>query len=183
MLEALIALAANTVVAAATTDAWDATGRKFAHLLGCGDPKREQLAEKRLEQTRQQLEGISGPELEQAQADLRRVWQVRLADLLEENPELAAELRALVVKIRAQLSAETMAAADHAAAAERIVNISALQAAVAAVMPHGDVMPPDPTRPGPARNSPGPHPGSSSRTRSSIPRMECRSVSWCSTAG
>ena len=110
MLEGLIALAANTVVAAATTDAWDATGRRFARLLGCGDPKKEQLAERRLEQTRQQLEGVSGPELEQAQADLRKVWQVRLADLLEEDPELAAELRALVVKTRTQLPAETVAA-------------------------------------------------------------------------
>jgi hypothetical protein len=181
-LEGLISLAANTVVAAATTDAWDATGRKLARLLGCGDPKKGQLAGKRLEQTRQQLEGVSGPELEQAQADLRKVWQVRLADLLEEHPELAAELRALVMKIRTQLPTEAVAAADQAAAAGRYVDISALQAALAAVMLHGEVMPPDPTRPGLVRSSPGPRPGSLSPTRSLAPRAERRSVSWCSTA-
>jgi hypothetical protein len=89
MLEALIALAAlagNTVVAAATTDAWEAGRRKFARLLGRGDPKKEQLAGKRLDQTRQQLGRVSGQELEKAQADLGKVWQVRMADLLEEDP-------------------------------------------------------------------------------------------------
>jgi len=58
MLEALIALAAlagNTVVTAATTDAWEAARRKFARMLGRGDAKKEQLADKRLEETRQQL--------------------------------------------------------------------------------------------------------------------------------
>ena len=35
----LAALAGNTVVAAATTDAWEAARRKFARLLGRGDPE------------------------------------------------------------------------------------------------------------------------------------------------
>lgn len=58
MLEALIALAAlagNTVVSAATTDAWEAARGKFARLLGRGDAKKEQLADMRLEETRRQL--------------------------------------------------------------------------------------------------------------------------------
>ena len=93
--EALAALAGNTIVAAATTDAWEAARRKFARLLGRGDPKKEQQAENRLEETRQQLEGVSGPELGQAQADLAKVWQVRIADLLEEDPGVEAELRGM----------------------------------------------------------------------------------------
>jgi hypothetical protein len=149
MLEALIALAGNTIVAAATTDMWEAAMRKFARLLGCGDPKKEQLAEKRLEETRQQLKGLSGRELEKAQVDLGRVWQVRMADLVEEDPGVEAELRAMVEEIRAELPAGTVAAVDHAVAAGQDVNIPALQAAVAAVILHGDVAPPDPTRPGP----------------------------------
>src|SRR6516165_1709331 len=99
MLEALIAMAAlagNTVVAAATTDAWEAARRGFARLLGRGDPDRTKMAEQRLDQTRQQLEGADGEELEKAQADLAKAWQVRLADLLEENPGVEADLRALV---------------------------------------------------------------------------------------
>jgi hypothetical protein len=153
MLEALIALAAlagNTVVAAATTDAWEAARRKFARLLGRGDPKKEQLAEKRLEETRQQLDGVSGQELEQARADLARAWQVRLTDLLEEDPGAEAELRAVVAEIRAQLPTGTVATSDHTVAAGRDVNISASQGGVAAGVIHGDVASPGPTRPGPA---------------------------------
>ena len=153
MLEALIALAAlagNTVVAAATTDAWEATRRKFAQLLGRGDANKEQLADKRLEETRQQLERASGQELEKAQADLEKVWQLRLQDLLEEDPGVEAELRALVEEIRAQLPAGVVSAADHSIAAGRDVNISASDGGVAAGVIHGDVTPPGPTRPGPA---------------------------------
>jgi hypothetical protein len=102
MLEALIALAAlagNTVVSAATTDAWEAARRKFARLLGCGDAKKELLAETRLEKTRQQLAGVAGQDLEQAQVELARAWQVRMADLLEEDPGAEAELRAVVEEV------------------------------------------------------------------------------------
>ncbi len=153
MLEALVALAAlagNTVVAAATTDAWEAVRRRFAQLLGRGDSKKEQLAEQRLEETRQQLEGVTGQELEKAQADLSKAWQVRLADLLEEDPGVEAELRALVGEIRAQLPRRVVSAADHAVAAGGDVNISAAAGGVAAGVIHGDVAPPGPTRPGPA---------------------------------
>jgi hypothetical protein len=52
MLEALAALAGNTIVSAATTDTWETARRKFARLLGHGDPRKEQLAGKRLEETR-----------------------------------------------------------------------------------------------------------------------------------
>jgi hypothetical protein len=152
MLEALIALAAlagNTVVTAATTDAWEAARRKFARLLGRGDAKKEQLADKRLEETRRQLAGVSGQELEKARADLARAWQVRLADLLEEDPGVEAELRALVEEVRAQLPAGVVSAADHSVAAGRDVNISAAQGGLAAGVIHGDAARPGPTRPGP----------------------------------
>jgi len=153
MLEALLALAAlagNTVVAAATTDAWEAVRHKFVRLLGRGDPKREHLADLRLEETRQQLAGVSGQELEKAQADLGKVWQVRLADLLEEDPGVEAELRALVKEIRTQLPAGMVSAADHLVAAGRDVNITASGGGTAAGVIHGNVAPPNPTSPGPA---------------------------------
>ena len=152
MLEALIALAAlagNTVVAAASTDAWEAAKRRLARLLGRGDPRREQLAEDRLEETRQQLARVSGQEREKAQADLGQVWQVRLVDLLAEDPAVEAELRALVEEIRAQLPAGTVSAADHAVAAGRDVNITASPGGVAAAVIHGNVTA-GPTAPGPA---------------------------------
>jgi hypothetical protein len=153
MLEALIALAAlagNTVVTAATTDAWEAARRKFARVLGRGDAKKEQLADKRLEETRQQLASVSGQELEKARADLAKAWQVRVADLLEEHPDAEADLRVLVQEIQAALPDGMVSAADHAVAAGRDVNITASGGGVAAGVIHGNVAPPNPTHPGSA---------------------------------
>jgi hypothetical protein len=150
MLEALIALATlagNTVIAAATTDRWEVARHKFARLLGRGDPQKEQLAEERLEETRKQLAGVSGQDLEKVQADLGHLWQLWLAGLLEEDPGAEAELRALVEEIRAQLPVASVAAVDHAVAAGRDVNISASQGGVAAGVIHGNVAPPCPADP------------------------------------
>jgi len=150
MIEALIALAGNTVITAATTDAWEAARRKFAQLLGRGDQPRTRLAESRLDQTRQQLEGITGQELERVRAELARAWQVRLEDLLEEDPGIEADLRALVQEIQDALPAGVVSATDHAVAAGRDVNISADRGGVAAGVIHGNLAPPNPTGPGPA---------------------------------
>jgi hypothetical protein len=149
-LMALPSLAANTVVAAATTDAWEAAGQGFARLLGRGDPEQEQLAERRLAETREQLTGAEGQDLERARAVLAERWAVRLADLLEEDPDAEADLRALVQEIQAALPAGMVSAADHAAAAGRDMIIEASGGGVAAAVIHGNVAPPGPTDPGPA---------------------------------
>ncbi len=146
----LAALAGNTVVAAATTDAWEAARRKFARLLGRGDPKQEQLAVQRLEETRQQLTAAEGAALEQARAALAERWAVRLADLLEEDPGAEADLRTLVREIQAALPGGMVSAADRAVAAGRDVNVSATAGRVAAAAIHGNVALPDPTRRGSA---------------------------------
>ena len=148
-LMALASLAGNTVVAAATTDVWEAARRKFARLLGRGDPKREQLAEQRLEETREQLTTAEGAALERARAVQAERWAARLADLLEEDPGAETDLRALVEEIRAMLPAG-VSAADHAVAAGRDVNVTASGGGVAAGVIHGNVAPPNPPRPGPA---------------------------------
>ena len=88
-LMALAALAGNTVVTAATTDAWEAARRGFARLLGRGDPQRTAVAERRLGQTHEQLTGVTGADLESAQAALEAQWVTRLADLLEEDRQYA----------------------------------------------------------------------------------------------
>jgi hypothetical protein len=152
MLEALIALAAlagNTVVSAATTDAWEACRRGIARLLGRGDAKKTELAKQRLAETHNQLATAAGADLERARAAQEAQWTTRLTDLLEENPDVEAELRALVREIRAQFPAGGVSAADHAVAAGRDVSISAAGGAVAAGVIHGDVAPPGPPRPGP----------------------------------
>jgi hypothetical protein len=147
---ALAALAGNTVVVAATTDAWEACRRGFARVLGRGDAKKAELAEQRLAETRKQLARAVGTELEQARAAQEAQWTTRLTDLLEEDPGVEADLRSVVEEIRAQLPAGVVSAADHSVAAGRDVNISASQGGVAAGAIHGDMTPPGPTRPGPA---------------------------------
>jgi hypothetical protein len=160
MLEALIGLAAlagNTVVAAATTDAWEVARRKFARLLGRGDPGKERLAEQRLEETRQQLTAAAGgADLEQVCAAQAQRWQGRFADLVEEDLGIDADLRALVEEIRALLPADVVSAADHSVAAGRDVNITASGGGVAAGIIHGDVTAGNPPSPGPGKGELGP---------------------------
>ena len=126
-LMALATLAGNTVVTAAVTDAWEAARKGFARLLGRGDPEKTKLAERRLEETREQLTEATGADLEQARAALQAQWVTRLADLLEEDPGVEADLRALVQEIQAQLPAGMVSAADHAVAAGRDVNITRIR--------------------------------------------------------
>lgn len=149
-LMSLAQLAGLTVVAAAVTDTWETARRGTARLLGRGDSRKEQLAEQRLEDTREQLAGLEGSELEQASAALATQWTIRLADLLEENPEAEVELRTLVGELRAALPEAAVSAIDHSIAAGRDVNINADRGAFAAGVVRGNVTPPGPTGPGPA---------------------------------
>jgi hypothetical protein len=148
-LMALAVLAGKTVVVASSTDAWDACKRGFGRLLGRGDSKKEQLAEQRLEETRQQL---AGTDSEQARAAQEAQWTTRLADLLEEDPDAEGELRSLIQEIQAQMPAGAVSAADHAVAAGRDVRISASTGGVAAAVIHGNVTPSNPTGPGRANS-------------------------------
>jgi hypothetical protein len=149
-LMALASLAGNTLVAAAVTDAWEDARHGVARLLGRGDPDRAKVAERRLDETRSQLTAIGGADLEQAQAVLAAQWATRLADLLEEDPDAEADLRALVEQIRTELPAGMVSAADHSAAAGRDMTIKASGGGIAAVSIHGNIAPPGPTDPGPA---------------------------------
>lgn len=149
---ALAALAGNTVVAAATTDAWEAARRRFAQLLGRGDQGRTKLFERRLDETRLQLEGVTGRELEKARANLREAWQVRVADLLEEDSGIEADLRAVVEEVLASLPATVVSAVDHSVAAGHDVKITAQDGGIAAGVIHGNVTPLNPSGPGPAKS-------------------------------
>ena len=135
----LATLAGNTVVTAAVTDAWEAARKGFARLLGRGDPAKTKAAERRLEETHEQLTEATGAELERTQAALKAQWVTRLADLLEDDPGVEADLRALVQQIQAQLPAEMVSAADHAVAAGRDVNITVSGGGIAAGVIHGNV--------------------------------------------
>lgn len=153
---ALAALAGNTVVAAATTDAWEAGRRKFAQLLGRGGPNRTQVAEQRLEETHQKLIASSGPQLESVRSVLEAQWVTRLADLLAEDPDVEADLRAVVEETRAQLSSGAVAAADHSFAAAGPVTFTASDNAVVAGVINANVTTANPGRPDPESGQPDP---------------------------
>ena len=137
------------MLAAAITDVWEAARRKVARLLGRGDPRKTELAEQWLDETHQQLTAANR-ELEPIRAAVGRRWEGRFADLLDEDPGVESELRALVEEIQAQLPPGVVSAADHAVAAGRDVNITASGRGTAAGVIHGNVAPPNPTPPGPA---------------------------------
>lgn len=149
-LVALAALAGNTVVTAAVTDTWGSARKGFARLLGRGDPAKTKLAEERLAEAHDQLAEAAGADLEGIRAALEVQWATRMRDLLEEDPGVEADLRALVQEIRAQLPAGTVSAADHAVAAGRDVNITASGGGTATGVIHGNVGA-NPPPPGPAK--------------------------------
>lgn len=145
-LTALVMLAGRTLVAGATSDGWQVVKTGFARLLGRRNQAQAQLAEDRLEQTRHELAGLQGDELLRARSTLETQWTTRLADLLEEEPDSAADLRALVGQLE-HLTDQTgpaVSAADHAIAAAGDVNIRADHGGVAAGVLHGDVVPANP---------------------------------------
>ena len=150
VLMALAQFAGQTVAQAAITDVWEAVRGRFARLIGRGDTRKTEVAEQWLAQTHEQLTAAAGSGLEQARQAQAERWAGRFADLLDEDPAVEAELRALVEEVAAQLPAAAVSAADHSVAAGRDVNITASGGGTAAGVIHGNVAPPNPTPPGPA---------------------------------
>jgi hypothetical protein len=97
----LAALAANTVVAAAVTDAFESVRDRVARLFGRGKP--DQATERRLETTRAELSTAPGAEAASVEAAQEVQWRVRFADLCEVHPEAAEELAQLVAELRPEL--------------------------------------------------------------------------------
>jgi hypothetical protein len=146
---ALAQWAGQTVAAAAIADVWESARHKIARLFGRGSPKKAEAAERWLAETHDQLAAARGGDLESARAGQAQRWEGRFADLLDEDPDVEADLRALVQEIQDALPAGMVLASDHAVAAGRDMNISADHGGVAAAVIHGNVAPPNPTAPGP----------------------------------
>jgi len=156
--DALLALAqwaGQTVAAAAVTDVWESARRKFARLVGRGDPKKTELAQRRLEQTHELLTA-AGVQMEQARAAQAQRWQDRFIDLLDEHPDIEGELRILVEEVQAELPAGVVLAAGHSVTAGGNVTISATSGGIAGGVIHGDVSAGNPLIPDPVKGKPGP---------------------------
>jgi CTP:molybdopterin cytidylyltransferase MocA len=102
-IDALAALAGNTIVAAAVTDAFDGVRATVARIFGRG--ALDSRVQRRLDETRQQLAAATPGDLESARAAQLRQWQTRLADLLADHPEAADDLQALIAEFPAPVPA------------------------------------------------------------------------------
>ncbi len=151
VLSALALFAGQTVAAAAITDVWESVRGRFARLLGRGDARKTQVTEGWLAQTRDQLATAGPGAVEQARQAAVGRWAGRFADLLDEDPPMEAELRALAEEVSALLPAGAVSASGYSVAAGRDVSITASGGATAAGVIHGNVAPPNPTPPGPAQ--------------------------------
>jgi hypothetical protein len=152
----LASLAARTVVGAAATDGWGLIKSRISRFFGQGSVARAELAERRLEQTRTQLEKTATNDLEQTNEQLIATWRIRILDLLEEYPEAVAELRMLMQETEGQFPKSAVSAAGHAVVAGRDVVIAATQGGIAAGTVHGEVKTGNPTVPGLATHQPVP---------------------------
>ncbi|GIJ66616.1 hypothetical protein Voc01_015330 [Virgisporangium ochraceum] len=118
-LATLAATGAAALVGAAATDAWQSARAGFARLFGRGETGRQELAERRLDVVEAEIVEAAPDERDAVRQRHSAVWQTRLADLVEEHPELADELRALVADVTGQLPAgqrqwvQTNVARDH----------------------------------------------------------------------
>jgi hypothetical protein len=147
----LAQFAGQTVAAAAVTDVWESVRDRFARLIGRGNARKTEAAEKWLAQTHEQLTvAVPGTELERIRDAQAERWSGRFEDLLDEDPSIEAGLRRLVDEVAAELPAGSVSATDHSLAAGRDVKITASGGGVASGVIHGNVAPPGPTAPGPA---------------------------------
>ena len=140
---ALAALASNALVTAAVTDMWEDVRHKIAAIFGRGEA--DSQTEERFGATRGALEAAtSSSAVERVRAEQAALWAARLTVLLEDHPDAAEELDALVAEIRASAALGS----DHSVAAGRDMNVMADRGGVAAGVIHGDVTA-GPTWPGP----------------------------------
>jgi hypothetical protein len=98
-MDTLAALAANTVVAAAVTDAFEGLRAKVGQVFGRDKP--DPGIQLRLDMTRQRLAATTRGAQESARAAQARQWETRFADLLADHPEAAVELGGLLAEFRA----------------------------------------------------------------------------------
>ena len=110
----LAALAGQMVVDAAISDGWETAEQGYAQLLGRGDPRQTELAERWLKETHEQLAGDAGADKEMVRTALAGRWAGRWADLLEEDPDAEAELRTLVREVQAAPPAGKPSVSHHA---------------------------------------------------------------------
>jgi hypothetical protein len=145
--EALAALASTggtALVTAMVTDGWEGIRTRFARVLGRGHAAEIEATEARLDRSRAALKGLTGPDLERAQAEQEIVWRTRLSDLLEQDPSVEAELRDLIAETQSQVLKFSGGVDQHVAAFDQAQQ--AVQGQGVQNITFGDRHEPGPTR-------------------------------------
>ncbi len=96
---------ATTLVTAAATELWKDTRQGFLRMLGRGDSRREELAGQRLDALAEAVQQAPEAQRDAVRRQQAQMWQTRLADLLQEDPEMAHGLQELIAGMQQRQSA------------------------------------------------------------------------------
>ena len=105
----LAATGGNALLAAAATDAWQTARDGVVRLFGCGGRRRRDLAAKWLDEDAAAVARTDPTERDQVRQQLIPAWQIRLADLLREYPDVEGELRTWANRVQERLPAQQKA--------------------------------------------------------------------------
>jgi hypothetical protein len=144
-LEELAVQAANTLVGAASTDAWVVVRDRLARLFGHGRP--DSAIVRRLDLTREQLVAAPALELESTRSVLEGQWLTRLSDFLTDNPQAAADLNALVEDVQGLLPDNSFSASGYSLGAGRDISVRSDSGGISIGVLHGNFGVPDPSVP------------------------------------
>ncbi|MEU0549741.1 hypothetical protein [Micromonospora sp. NPDC005979] len=122
-IQAVLAVGATTLVTAAATDVWNGLARPgFIRLFGRGRADQEAKAARRLDALAATVEQAPADKQVEVRAQQQPQWLTRLQDLVEDDPTVIDDLRALVTELTARLPAEqkvqiqNIVARDHGVA-------------------------------------------------------------------
>src|SRR5712691_9624573 len=105
MLEQALEWLANTggtaLVGAMANSAWQTASKGIVKLFARADPGRQAAIQTQLDGNLALIQ--RAPDKNQARAALVGLWQMELARLLEDHPEVESDLRALIELIRGEL--------------------------------------------------------------------------------
>lgn len=94
---------ASTIVAAMATDAWQAARSAIVRLFSKGGGSLGEASRDRLDRAAAEVEAADLADRDAIRERLLSMWQVRLADLLEEYPDAGGELRRVIDDLRGRL--------------------------------------------------------------------------------
>jgi hypothetical protein len=140
--------AGRTIVSMATTDAWDKFKQALSRVLGHGNGTDESAIDRRLQQSRDQLIGVAVDGRPEADSQQAAVWRMRIADLLEDYPDITPGLKALLAETADKVNLQ-VTKGDHNFIAGSNVHIMSSGTGIAAGVFNGNVNTANPQKPDP----------------------------------